>query len=84
MGNESSTLVADDVAPQTLESRTLEGVAKYIKEKNVRRIVVMVRENSNSVMKLTFSNRQARGSVHLLGFQTFVLPIQDFMQTLHA
>ena len=42
MGNESSVPVGDEVPPQTLESRTIDGVAKYIKEKKVRRIVVMV------------------------------------------
>ncbi len=42
MGNESSVPVEDDVPPQTLESRTLESVAKYITERRVRRIVVMV------------------------------------------
>ncbi|KAI1931968.1 Sir2 histone deacetylase Hst2 [Ophidiomyces ophidiicola] len=42
MGNESSIMVGDDVRPRTLESRTVEGLAKYIEEKNVRKIVVMV------------------------------------------
>ena len=42
MGNESSVPVEDDVHPATLKERTLEAVADYIKEKNVRRIVVMV------------------------------------------
>jgi hypothetical protein len=43
MGNESSVPVEDDVLPATLRERTLEAVADYIKEKNVKRIVVMVR-----------------------------------------
>jgi NAD-dependent histone deacetylase SIR2 len=43
MGNESSVPVEDDVPPATLKERTLEAVADYVKEKNVRRIVVMVR-----------------------------------------
>lgn len=43
MGNESSVPVEDDVPPATLRERTLEAAADYIKEKNVRRIVVMVR-----------------------------------------
>lgn len=42
MGNESSTLVDENSPPMTLESRSIEALAKYIKEKNVRRIVVMV------------------------------------------
>jgi hypothetical protein len=43
MGNESSTIIDEDTPPQTLEHRNLESIAKYILEKNVRRIVVMVR-----------------------------------------
>ncbi|KAA8649986.1 hypothetical protein EYZ11_007264 [Aspergillus tanneri] len=42
MGNESSTLIDDATPPSALEARTLEAVAKYIREKDVRRIVVMV------------------------------------------
>ncbi|KAL1956591.1 hypothetical protein VTO42DRAFT_7002 [Malbranchea cinnamomea] len=41
MGNDNSAPVSSDTPPRTLESRTLEAVAKYIKEKDVRRIVVM-------------------------------------------
>ena len=46
MGNESSTLIDDATPPSVLEARTLEALAKYIKEKDVRRIVVMVRLSS--------------------------------------
>lgn len=42
MGNESSTPVDESVAPVTLYARTLEAVAEYIVDKDVRRIVVMV------------------------------------------
>jgi len=42
MGNEASTPVDESQPPQTLEFRTIESVAKYIKEKDVQRIVVMV------------------------------------------
>ncbi|KAI9045090.1 SIR2 family NAD-dependent protein deacylase [Aspergillus affinis] len=42
MGNESSTLIDDTTPPSVLEARTVEALAKYIKEKDVRRIVVMV------------------------------------------
>lgn len=41
MGNESSTLVDEKTPPSVLEARNIEAVAKYIKEKPVRRIVVM-------------------------------------------
>ncbi|KAL4935098.1 NAD-dependent protein deacetylase hst2-1 [Aspergillus oleicola] len=42
MGNESSTIVDEKTPPSVLESRTIEAVAKYVKEKPVRRVVVMV------------------------------------------
>lgn len=42
MGNEESTLVDDSTRPTVLEARNIEAVAKYIKERNARRIVVMV------------------------------------------
>jgi NAD+-dependent protein deacetylase SIR2 len=42
MGNESSIPIEDDAPPQTLDSRTLKGVANYVKDCNVKRIVVMV------------------------------------------
>lgn len=42
MGNEASTLVDEDTPPTVLERRDLPSVAKYIKEKSTRKIVVMV------------------------------------------
>lgn len=42
MGNEESTMVDESTPPRSLESRNIEGLAKYISQKNVRRIVVMV------------------------------------------
>ena len=43
MGQESSLPIVDESTPtQTLESRTLESVAKMLKEGKFRRIVVMV------------------------------------------
>ncbi|KAJ6141660.1 NAD-dependent protein deacetylase hst2-1 [Penicillium chermesinum] len=42
MGNEESTVVDDSTPPSVLESRTMEGVAKYIKDHEVKKIVVMV------------------------------------------
>lgn len=43
MGNESSKLVDENTPPSVLEARNIDAVAKYIKEKHVRRIAVMVR-----------------------------------------
>lgn len=42
MGNEVSTLVDENTPPTVLERRDLPSVAKYILEKDIRRIVVMV------------------------------------------
>lgn len=42
MGNEPSTLVDEGTPPSVLEARNIEAVAKYIKEKRARRVVVMV------------------------------------------
>jgi len=41
MGQESSTPIGDDVPPETLSARTLEGVAELINSGGTRRIVVL-------------------------------------------
>ncbi|KAI9732788.1 MAG: Sir2 histone deacetylase Hst2 [Cirrosporium novae-zelandiae] len=41
MGQEESTPIDESVPPQTLEARTIEAVAKYIKEGRARKIVTM-------------------------------------------
>jgi hypothetical protein len=44
MGNTTSLPLIDDSIPaQTLERRDIESVAKYIKDSDVRQIVVLVR-----------------------------------------
>lgn len=56
MGNESSALVDEGTSPETLETRSIESVAKYIKEKTIRRIVVMVSvDEINSLRSLLAS-----------------------------
>lgn len=60
MGNESSTLVDEKTPPSVLEARNIEAVAKYIKEKPVRRIVVMVRSQH-----LCLQNGVAANYLHL-------------------
>lgn len=42
MGNEESRLVDETMRPSVLEARNINAVAKYIKENDVRRIVLMV------------------------------------------
>lgn len=41
MGNESSTPVDESIPPTTLIARNMDGVARYIKERDCKRIVVM-------------------------------------------
>lgn len=43
MGNEESTPVDEAVPPTTLSARSIEAVARYIEEKDIQNIVVMVR-----------------------------------------
>jgi NAD-dependent histone deacetylase SIR2 len=52
MGNESSALMDESMPPETLESRSIESVAKYIQEKSIRRIVVMVGVHEIDLSKL--------------------------------
>lgn len=42
MGNEESTVVDESTRPSVLEARSMEAVAKYIKQNDVKRIVLMV------------------------------------------
>ncbi|KAH7081488.1 DHS-like NAD/FAD-binding domain-containing protein [Paraphoma chrysanthemicola] len=41
MGNEESSIVGEDTPPQTLTSRTLEALARYIRDGHAKQIVVM-------------------------------------------
>ena len=41
MGQESSTQIDENIPPETLKSRTLDGIAAYIKSGRVKRIVLM-------------------------------------------
>lgn len=43
MGQDESRPIDDSIAPETLDSRTVDAVAKYIKDGRVKRIVTMVR-----------------------------------------
>jgi hypothetical protein len=42
MGNESSTPVDESTPPTTLYARNIDAVAKYVQDRQVRRVVVMV------------------------------------------
>ncbi|KIX92990.1 uncharacterized protein Z520_11263 [Fonsecaea multimorphosa CBS 102226] len=61
MGNESSTPVDEATPPTTLYARSIEAVAQYIKEKDVKNIVVMVGSLSTNldISSLTVSKTGA-------------------------
>ena len=42
MGQDLSQVVDDDTPPETLEARDVASVAKYIKERPVKNVVIMV------------------------------------------
>jgi NAD-dependent histone deacetylase SIR2 len=42
MGNQASTPIDESIPPETLESRTIEAVAKYVQEGRAKNIVVLV------------------------------------------
>ena len=60
MGNESSTPVDEATPPTTLRTRNIEAVAQYIKDKDVKKIVVMVRGSRivPSSLNLTMADRR--------------------------
>ena len=43
MGQDSSTPVDEHTPPESLEARTVEAIAKFIKEGRAKKVVVMVR-----------------------------------------
>lgn len=48
MGNEESSIVGEDTPPLTLTSRTLEALARYIRDGHAKQIVVMVWTKQNN------------------------------------
>ena len=50
MGNESSTQVDESASPTTLEARNIEAVAKYVKQHNVKKVVVMVHVDPHEIV----------------------------------
>lgn len=81
MGNEESSMVDDSTRPSVLDARNIDAVAKYIKQRNVKRIVVMVGYTSQRTTrkKLTGSYRWARESVQRQAFQISGHQILDSM-----
>ncbi len=51
MGQESSTPVDESTPPQTLNVRSIEGIASYIKEGRAKKIVLMVSLLLNLILK---------------------------------
>ncbi len=42
MGQEQSSLIDDDTPCQTLKNRSVDSIAKYVKDGRARKVVVMV------------------------------------------
>lgn len=42
MGNEESSIVDESTRPSVLDARNIDAVAKYVKDYNVRKVVLMV------------------------------------------
>ncbi len=59
MGQESSTLVDERTPPQTLKSRTVESVARLIKNGRAKKIVVMVWDVMGLVLGTKLANEWA-------------------------
>jgi NAD-dependent histone deacetylase SIR2 len=57
MGQEESVPIAEGIEPRTLESRTLEAVASYLKGGRAKRVVVLV---SHGKMETEFVNETFR------------------------
>ena len=82
MGQEQSSPIDDSTPPQTLEKRSVDSIAKYIKEGRAKNIVVMVSfyqqelkncralESEPNNMSLLI-NRLGLASAHLRVFQIF-------------
>jgi hypothetical protein len=56
MGQEESVPINEDLSPQSLTSRTLEGIASYLKMGRAKKIVVMVGENESDFTTLNISS----------------------------
>jgi len=42
MGNEESSIVDESTRPSVLDARNIDAVAKYVRDHNVRKVVLMV------------------------------------------
>lgn len=82
MGNEASTPIDDSVSPTTLRSRTLESVAKYILEKDARKIVVLVSRHKLEERRHANLARPVQALARLPEFQTSDPQKQDYIQIL--
>ncbi len=60
MGQEQSSLIDEATPPQTLKDRSIESVAKYVKDGKAKQIVVMVSSTSRSLQHEPQHNHQGR------------------------
>jgi hypothetical protein len=85
MGNEESSVVDQDTPPQTLQARSLEALAQYIKDGRAQKIVVMVLTLSMQLPKRPLTaGRQAQESALRPASQTSAPQRQDCTPTSHV
>lgn len=77
-------MVDEDTPPETLESRTVEAVAKFIKDGRAQRIVVMVSSPPQGCKLSLTLCRQAQASVRPPVYLIFGRQTPVSMQTSHA
>jgi NAD-dependent histone deacetylase SIR2 len=53
MGNEESSMVDESTHPSVLDARNIDAVAKYVRENNVRKVVLMVRPHHAPHLAMT-------------------------------
>ncbi|KAJ0317784.1 hypothetical protein COL5a_010972 [Colletotrichum fioriniae] len=76
MGNEESTMLDDSVQPKTLESRSLEAIADYIKSGDVKKIAVLTGAGISTAAGSMRPPLTLRPS--FCKFLTQPLPVPDF------
>lgn len=81
MGNQASTPIDESIPPETLESRTIEAVAKYVQEGRAKNIVVLVSCSQFSIEALSDCLFDSAGLalVHPLEFRISVPQTPVFM-----
>ena len=83
MGQESSSLVDESTPPETLAERSIEAVAKLIRQSRAKKIVVLVSiERPKRAVVTQIHHRQAQGSQRPPAYPISVVQVLACMRTL--